>query len=353
MSLIFPKQAELARPKQHPLLEPWSLGAGVTVPDRVLPAPMEGILTPLFCQCLTREKRVSLWVTPYVRLSAELPRQRKLLRMVEHFFETKLPVVVQLMGTHEEVLAEAAYRFVEAGAVGINFNFACPSKTVLKHGSGGGFLKQPKRMVSMVEAAARQAPGIPISVKMRTGYSSPMECVEVLKALYQSSCSMVAVHHRTVEESYKHVSGRVERWLRARQHWPDRDFIVSGDMFSVEDVLSLPPDFTGVMVARGLIKRPLLINEIKAALSGLEVKTDAPLNEDVALDFLEHLATICLEDPERYWSSKYMLEICRHTLGRRSWLFEKMVETFRQKDLPYATEMLELCSRYREEKKSC
>ena len=124
-------------------------------------------------------------------------------------------------------------------------------------------------------------------------------------------------------------------------------------MFSVEDVLSLPPDFTGVMVARGLIKRPLLINEIKAALSGVEVKTDAPLNEDVALDFLEHLATICLEDPERYWSSKYMLEICRHTLGRRSWLFEKMVETFRQKDLPYATEMLELCSRYREEKKSC
>jgi tRNA-dihydrouridine synthase C len=271
--------------------------------------------------------------------------------MVEHFFETGLPVIVQLMGTHEDVLAEAAYRFVEAGAVGINFNFACPSKTVLKHGSGGGFLRQPERMVSMVEATARRVPGIPVSIKMRTGYSSPDECIEVLKALYQSSCSMVAVHHRTVLELYKKVEGRLDRWLTAREHWPDRDFIVSGDMMSVSDVMGLPKDITGVMIARGLIKRPLLITEIREAMARGEERGDLPVDEKVALDFLEHLATISCEDPEKYWSSKYMLEICRHTLGRESWLFKQLITAF--KTDAKGPEMLKLCARYREEQLRC
>ena len=57
---------------------------------------MEGILTPLFCQALTRQELVKVWITPYVRLAGELPRRNKLLRLVSHFFETGLPVVVQL-----------------------------------------------------------------------------------------------------------------------------------------------------------------------------------------------------------------------------------------------------------------
>ena len=311
----------------HPFLRPWTLGRGVVVADRILPAPMEGILTPLFCQALTRQELVKVWITPYVRLAGELPRRNKLLRMVAHFFETGLPVVVQLMGRDREVMAEAAYEFCQAGAAGINFNFACPSNTVIRHGAGGLHLRQPKFMADVVEATAKLCPTIPVSIKMRTGFEHPEECTNILKVLTDSSCSMVAVHHRTVTENYKKVPGRLQRFMLAREAWP-REMVLSGDVFSVGDVTEIPPHFEGIMVARGLIRRPLLICEIRETLSQGASELQFPLHDNVALQFMQSLANICREDPERYWSHKYMLEMARHIFGSESPVFRSMINLF-------------------------
>jgi tRNA-dihydrouridine synthase C len=306
------------------------------LPHRILPAPMEGILTPLFCQALERQNLVHMWVTPFVRLGAELPRRHKLLRMIEHFMETSRPVVVQLMGRDPEVMAEAAHIFVEGGAVGINYNFACPSKTVIKHGSGGGLLRNPSFMAKVVDLTAQRCPGIPESIKMRTGYESPDECVEILKHLRQTSCSMVVVHHRTVLEQYKRVEGRLQRFALARQAWPDRDLVLSGDVLSVEQVLEIDPcPYDGIMVARGLIKRPLLIQEIKLTLESGELKTLSEaqkLNDSV--DFMTSLATICLEDMDRFWSTKYMLEMGRNLFGKDSPYFRAMIDVISREGGP-------------------
>jgi tRNA-dihydrouridine synthase C len=280
-----------------------------------------------------------MWITPYVRLGGELPRRNKLLRMVAHFFETGLPVVVQLMGREVEVMAEAAYEFAQAGAVGINYNFACPSNTVIRHGAGGVHLRNPQFMVDVVEATAQKCPNLPVSIKMRMGFEQPEECKNILKALTDSACAMVAVHHRTVSENYKKVSGRIDRFLMAREAWP-REMILSGDVFSVRDVTDIPPVFEGIMVARGLIRRPLLICEIREALRAGTADLNFPLHEEVSLDFMRSLAAISREDPERYWSHKYMLEMGRHIFGGESTVFRSMISLFQQGG--DATALLEL-----------
>jgi tRNA-dihydrouridine synthase len=312
----------------HPFLRPITLGRGVVLPNRVFPAPMEGILTPLFCKALERQNLVHMWMTPFVRLGGELPRRRKLLRMIEHFMESNKPLIVQLMGRDADVMAEAAAIFVEEGAVGINYNFACPSKVVIKHGSGGGLLRQPKFMAEAVDKTAALCPGIPVSIKMRTGVESPTECVEVLKHLRDSACAMIMLHHRTVSESYKKVDGRLERYALAREAWPDRDLVLSGDILSVDQVLKIDPcPYDGVMVARGMIKRPLLIREIHRALeSGRHMDPGEEVLHREALDFLSLLLNICLEDVDRFWSSKYMLEMGRHLFGKESSTFREMIQ---------------------------
>ena len=163
---------------------------------------------------------------------------------------------------------------------------------------------------------------------MRTGFEQPEECKNILQVLADSPCSMVAVHHRTVTENYKKVPGRLERFMMAREAWP-REMILSGDVFSVLDVTEIPPVFEGIMVARGLIRRPLLICEIRETLRKGDRELKFPLHDNVALQFMQSLASISREDPERYWSHKYMLEMGRHIFGSEAPVFRAMIDLFK------------------------
>lgn len=308
------------------------------LPDRVFPAPMEGVLTPLFCHALASKGWVKAWVSPFYRVAnGGIPRVKKLQREIAFLQETGLPIVVQLMGTDPDLIAEVAQRFVEfEGVVGINFNFACPSRRVLLRGGGGACMRTPETMKAIVEKTVKALPGVSVSAKTRTGFSDPGECGSILPMLRDLGCDFVAVHHRTVEEAYTKVPHREARLMRAKEALGDTPLLASGDIFGVDDVLKLEQSgcCDGVMIARGLIRKPLLLSEVRQALADPERCHEGDIKQrEQAFDFIDHALQLCCDDPDRYWNYKFIMELSRSLFGVQDPVFRKLIE-FNDKSSP-------------------
>ena len=332
-------------------LDPLPISGDKVLPDRVFPAPMEGVLNPLFCHAMASKGWVRAWISPFYRVSnGGVPKIKKLEREIGFLLETGLPVIVQLMGTEADLIAEVATRFMSfEGVVGINFNFACPSKRVLLRGGGGACMRTPDRMKAIVDATLKALPRVSISAKTRTGFIDPTECETVMPMLRDAGCEFVAVHHRTVEEGYAKGLIREERLIRAKRAWGDLPLFASGDIFGVDDVLKLEQSgcCDGVMIARGLIRKPLLLAEVRDALADPERTHNGDAEQrHQAYDFVDHALNLCCKNSDRYWNYKFMMELSKSLFGVKDSVFRKLIG-FSQKDGPLALrQVIAECRKY-------
>ena len=233
-----------------------------------LPGPMEGIMHPAWIRAAGHWELAEHWITPFFRLSAELPRQRLLRAFLTPFSFSKKPITVQLMGTDPGLLAEAAAAFIELGAAGIDFNFGCPSRRVVSGGAGGGALKNPQWMRKILATTRRMLPtAIPVSAKIRTGWHSPEEMDRIIpEILSDGAVSFLTVHFRTVTEQYQPVPGRERRWARAIQLAAGIPVVLNGDLATVSELQQFPLQLgaAGAMAARGFLRDPWLLRRAAA-----------------------------------------------------------------------------------------
>lgn len=107
------------------------------------------------------------------------------------------PRVVQLAGSEPDMVAEAARRHWADGAQVIDLNFGCPAKKVCRRAAGSQLLREPD-LVTAIAAAAVAAVPIPVTVKMRTGWSPDLvNGVDVARRLEDAGVAALSVHGRT------------------------------------------------------------------------------------------------------------------------------------------------------------
>ena len=237
----------------------------LTASPELWPGPMEGVMSPELIRAADALGLTERWMTPFLRLSTAVPGTRKLAEFAAPFLESGLPVTVQLMGNRPEVIAAAAARFMELGAAGINLNFGCPSRQVTGGGAGGGALRHPDALLRMIERVKTFLPDLPLSVKLRTGWSSPEEARHLLPALARAGAlDRVFLHFRTVAEGYAPTEGREARLAAAVAALGTIPCIVNGDIRSAEEARALvaATGAAGVMAARGWLRDPWLLRRI-------------------------------------------------------------------------------------------
>ena len=61
------------------------------------PGPMEGVMTPLFCRAFHHLQLTDGWLTPYYRVTTNVPKDAKLEKFIQPYMENNLPVIVQLV----------------------------------------------------------------------------------------------------------------------------------------------------------------------------------------------------------------------------------------------------------------
>lgn len=170
---------------------------------------------------------------------------------------------VQLCGKREEVLADAARMAVDAGARFVDLNFGCPIDLVVRRGSGAALLKRPRKLASLV-AAVRAAVDVPLSVKIRLGYTEQQRnAVEVATLAAEAGADALVVHGRTRAQRYK----RSADWsliaeVAAALPVP---VIGNGDLLTIWDLERRRREtpVRSFLVARGCLIKPWLFKELR------------------------------------------------------------------------------------------
>ena len=232
------------------------------------PGPMEGVMTPALIRAVSKLKLVDRWMTPFLRISNNVPRERIFREFLEPYLESGLPVTMQLMGTEAGYLAETARRVQKYPLAGINFNCGCPSKRVVSSGAGGGALRNLPHTFEILKALRDAVSACPFSVKLRTGWAEPEEQETIVPELCALGVEQIFMHYRTVRELYLPVAGRDERLKKTISLAGNIPVIVNGDFNTPEDFLTAREmGAAGVMCARGWMRDPALFTS-----SGVDVR---------------------------------------------------------------------------------
>lgn len=237
-------------------------------------APMEGLVDELLRDLLTRAGGIDWCVTEFVRVCDRLlplAQFEKLAPEMRRSWRTSAgtPVHLQLLGSDPVCLAENAALAAELGAPVIDLNFGCPAKTVNRSRGGAVLLEEPELLHAIVREVRRAVPAqVPVTAKMRLGYTRPEGALECARALVEGGIAQLVVHARTKAEGYRPPAHW--EWVARMQEAVCVPVYANGEIWTVEDWRRCRQisGVENIMLGRGLVSRPDLARQIAAAQAG-------------------------------------------------------------------------------------
>ncbi|MBC7604901.1 MAG: tRNA dihydrouridine synthase DusB [Ramlibacter sp.] len=260
-----------------------------TLANPVFVAPMAGVTDRPFRQ-LCRQLGAGYAVSEMVTSRRDLWHTLKTSRRANHEGEPG-PIAVQIAGTDAAMMAEAAAYNVDRGAQIIDINMGCPAKKVCSKWAGSALMQDEPLAIAIAQAVVEAcAPhGVPVTLKMRTGWSqSHRNAVALARAFESIGIQMLTVHGRTREQGYK---GFAEYdTIAAVKAAVSVPVVANGDITTPEkarEVLAYT-HADAVMIGRAAQGRPWIFREITHFLdTGTHLAP--PLVAEVRKLLLDHL----------------------------------------------------------------
>lgn len=138
-------------------------------------APMEGV-TDLAYRTICKQWGADVVYTEFMSADAIAYGAPKVLEKMAHSHDER-PVICQIFGRDPEKFALAAKRIQSMGFDGLDINFGCPAKKVVRHGSGVALLRDPQYARRLILAALENVT-IPVSIKVRTSIRKEMKEID-------------------------------------------------------------------------------------------------------------------------------------------------------------------------------
>ncbi len=204
------------------------------------------------------------------------------------------PVAGQIIGCEPPVMAEAAWALCRMGFDVVDLNFACPVRKALSRKRGGWLLTEPDLVLQIIREVMA-AVDRPVTLKLRQKFNNDDNddvFYRIAEGAFDAGVAAICVHARSVERKYFGPADW-EFLARAKQHFPDKTIIGSGDVMTPRQAFRMLSE-TGVdavAVARGILGNPWFFRQVRELASGKE-QTRPPLAEQRDV-IMRHFAAAC------------------------------------------------------------
>jgi len=259
-------------------------------------APMAGVSDRPF-RLLCRAMGAGIAASEMVTAEVRLWRTAKSRRRLDHAGEPE-PRVVQIAGSEPAMLAEAARLNVDMGAQLIDINMGCPAKKVCNRAAGSALMRDERLVRDILEAVVQRA-GVPVTLKMRTGWDrDTRNAVAIARMAEDIGVAALAVHGRTRADMF---AGEAEyETIRAVCASVSIPVFANGDIDSPAKAAAVlaRTGAAGLMIGRAAQGRPWIFNQVKSYLTtGVAAGPPSPREvRDIILAHLESLHAFYGED---------------------------------------------------------
>lgn len=268
----------------------WHIG-DVTIPNRVVVAPMAGVTNKAF-RVICKKFGAGYVVCEMISDRGIMYRNKKTLSMMtvdphEH------PMGIQIFGGTKETLVQAA-KFVDdnTDADVIDINMGCPVNKVVNTDAGARWLLNPDKVYEMVSYVV-DAVKKPVTVKMRTSWDDQhIFAVQNALAAERAGASAIAMHGRTRKQMYSgHSDWGILHDVAQELHIP---FMGNGDVKTPEDAKRMLDEVgcDAVMIGRAAMGNPWMLTRTVHYLETGELLPEATPEQKIKTA-KEHLAALC------------------------------------------------------------
>lgn len=228
-------------------------------------APLEGISGYIYRNAYEKffPNNIDKYFTPFI-----VPNQSKSLKTKEFrdvLLENNngLNIIPQILTNNSEGFIATCKKLKQLGYDEVNLNLGCPSGTVVSKFRGSGFLGKREELDNFLDEIFK-IQDMKISIKTRLGVDSADEFYEIMKIYDKYPMEELIIHPRTRQDFYGNKPN-MEMFKDALKS-SKNTICYNGDIFSVKDYekfIEECPSVDRIMIGRGSLANPGLINEIK------------------------------------------------------------------------------------------
>lgn len=230
-------------------------------------APMFGATDSAFRQILSEIGKPDLMFTEFINVQQIFSPETKATTQLLSYFPIEQPLIAQLWGLDPELFEAAADLIVAAGFQGIDLNFGCPEKAVVKKGAGAALIDNPDLAGKIIQATLKGARGrLPLSVKTRLGYKT-INTEPWFKFLLNFDLTAITIHCRTAKEMSVGPThwDEIAKIVQLKNKYNPKTLIIgNGDIFTRAIAYQRIKEtkIDGVMIGRGVFKNPWIFNSV-------------------------------------------------------------------------------------------
>jgi len=227
-------------------------------------APMDDVTDTVFRRIVHDCAPADLYISEFVNVDGLCSPGRPKLMSKLSTVNDKGSVIAQLWGKVPENFEKIA-REISDGSIpgfsGIDLNFGCPDKAVLKNECCSA-LAQPElhgKAVEIIKATQKGAGKLPVSIKTRLGFGEIDYSWH--KLLLEQKPSMLTVHVRTTREMSKVPANwdAIDEIIKLRDKIsPETKIVLNGDVMDRRqgEELAKKHKVDGLMIGRGIFQDP-------------------------------------------------------------------------------------------------
>lgn len=275
-------------------------------------APMQDVTDLPFLRTIAAYGGADVYVTEYFRVHIHSRIEPYILRSITEN-PTDRPIIAQMIGQDADELVRTALELKKHPIAGIDLNLGCPAPVVYRKNAGGGLLRKPDHINTLLGRLREACGELPFTVKTRVGFDSEDEFESLLTIFKKHAIDLLTIHGRTVKERYQ--TPVHDDWVRHAVTQMPCPVIANGNVVNRQTGLTYlkSTQAAGLMIGRGAIRNPWIFEQLRASFTDSLIPK---VTKRMVLDYIQRLfeetaevVTDFVENKHVHKMKKYLIYI--------------------------------------------